>query len=180
VTGYLDDPTPSFTTGGPDADKLDTVLGWMPGSSTYPPLPSTLILIPCATAKLDVGAAARDLYVSDHFELALRAAEARAAAVDARVAIISAKHGLVTLTRVLAPYDCQHVRTTEALLPSRYLAVVREALEFSNPVSNSQMKCPLDVQLDIQVRRGPDRLAQTERGPVAPAGVGQDSRPHRA
>lgn len=147
-TGFIDDPTPSFSTGGRAADKLDTVLGWLSGPDTYPPLPSTLVLIPCAAKKLAVGAAARDLYVSDHFKLALRAAEARAGAVDARVAILSARHGLVNLERVLAPYDCtfgdpdaiavdlvatqlsvQHVETIETLLPSRYLAVVQEALD---------------------------------------------------
>lgn len=147
-TGFIDDPTPSFSAGGRDGGKLDTVLGWLTGPSTYPPLPATLVLIPCSAAKLAVGAAARDLYIGDHFKLALRAAEARAAAVDARVAILSAKHGLVTLDRVLAPYDCrfgdpdaiaadllathlsvQHVSTIEALLPGRYRAAVQEALE---------------------------------------------------
>jgi hypothetical protein len=146
-TGFIDDPTPSFSTGGRDTEKLDTVLGWMAGPSTYPPLPSTLVVIPCAAKKMGVGAAARDLYVSDQFKLALRAAEARACAVGARVAIISAKHGLLALDQVLAPYDCtfgdpdaiavdllathlsvQHVDTIEAMLPSRYLAVVQEAL----------------------------------------------------
>lgn len=146
-TGFIDDPTPSFSTGGRDADKLDTVLGWLTGPATYPPLPSVLVLIPCAAKKLAIGAPARDLYASDHFKLALRAAEARAGAVGARVAILSARHGLVNLERVLAPYDCswgdpdaiageqvathlsvQQVSTIEALLPSRYLAVVQEAL----------------------------------------------------
>jgi hypothetical protein len=146
-TGFVDDPTPCLATGGRDAGKLDMVLKWLTADRSYPPLPSTLVLIPCAAKKLTVGAPARDLYVSDHFKLALRAAEARAGAVDARVAIVSARHGLLMLDRVIAPYDCsmgdpdaiavehlathlsvQHVATVEALLPSRYLAVVAEAL----------------------------------------------------
>lgn len=146
-TGFIDDPTPSLSTGGRDAQKLGTVLGWMAGPSTHPPLPSTLVVIPCAAKKLAAGAAARDLYVSDQFKLALRAAEARAAAVGARVAIVSARHGILALDRVITPYDCtfgdldaiavdllathlavQHVGTIEAMLPNRYLAVVQEAL----------------------------------------------------
>jgi hypothetical protein len=71
----------------------------------------TLVIIPCAAAKLDVPAAARDLYASDNFKHMLAAAEAHAADDAAyfghttKVMILSAEHGLLDLDTVVAPYD---------------------------------------------------------------------------
>lgn|GEM_PF-6628584 len=147
-TGYIDDPTPVFSVSF-GADQLDEILGWLASPRQWEPLPSTLLLIPCGARKQATGAPAAELYISDHFRLALRAGHARAAVINARVMILSAKYGLVGLQRVLAPYDVtfgrdrsaveaefvarqlavQHVTAVEALLPSRYLAVVRRATQ---------------------------------------------------
>lgn len=147
-TGYIDDPTPCETVGGSGGDKLPTVLGWISGPADHDPLPATLVLVPCAARKLTRSERAREIYDSDHFRLTLRAAEARARIVGGRVMILSAKYGLLNLDRVISPYDVamgqagaidaawlasqlavQHVRTVEALLPSRYLAAMRSAVE---------------------------------------------------
>lgn len=64
---------------------------------------SEFFVIPCGAAKLDTPAAARDLYTSTSFKLALNAALTQVDA--AHVLILSAKHGLVALDEVLAPYD---------------------------------------------------------------------------
>lgn len=67
---------------------------------------ATLVVIPCAAAKLDTAAAARDLYASDNFAHMLRSAQAYAADEDnAKVMILSAEHGLLDLDTVVAPYD---------------------------------------------------------------------------
>ncbi|MDD4865683.1 MAG: hypothetical protein PHQ28_00695 [Mycobacterium sp.] len=145
-TGYIDDPTPVLT-GSSGPDKLDDILGWIASPNHWDPLPSTLVLIPCGAGKRTTGARACELYTSDHFRLALRAARARVRSGDTRAMIFSAKHGLVQFERVLAPYDVtfgqsdaidadfvarqllvQHVSVVEALLPRRYLAVLREAV----------------------------------------------------
>ncbi|MEB3023048.1 MULTISPECIES: DUF6884 domain-containing protein [Mycolicibacter] len=147
-TGFIDDPTPCETIGGGGGGKLDTVLHWLSGPASHPPLPTTLVVLPCAASKLARCARARALYDSDHFRFTLRAAEARSRSVGGRVMILSAKYGLLELDRVIAPYDVtmgqdgavdvadlssqlavQHVRTVEALLPSRYLAALRSAVE---------------------------------------------------
>ena len=66
----------------------------------------TLIVIPCAAAKLDAPAKARDLYDSANFRHMLAAAEVEAAA-DAehfghttKVMILSAEHGLLDLDTI--------------------------------------------------------------------------------
>lgn len=58
-------------------------------------------LISCGRAKRAHAAPARDLYVSSLFKLSLRAAKAWAD----EVFIVSALHGLVSLDRVLEPYE---------------------------------------------------------------------------
>ncbi len=62
----------------------------------------TIVLIACASQKQPVAAAARDLYVSTLFKFSLR--YARQLAPDA-IFILSAKHGLVALDEIIAPYD---------------------------------------------------------------------------
>lgn len=73
----------------------------------------TLVIIPCAAAKIDTAAAASDLYASNNFRHMLNAAVAHATdavdtfgnTVEAKVMILSAKYGLVELDQVLAPYN---------------------------------------------------------------------------
>lgn len=62
-------------------------------------------VIPCGGAKLDQPAPARDLYTGAMFQHTLTAAQAEATVTGGRILILSAKHGLVTLDTVLAPYD---------------------------------------------------------------------------
>lgn len=111
-----------------------------------------LVLIPCAAAKLDTAAAARDLYDSANFRHALAAAEATAADQgDTKVMILSAEHGLVELDTVLAPYDTKMGRKGQvaveviidqlvelapasitSMLPKAYFQPVWEAVTFIN------------------------------------------------
>ncbi|OBG21520.1 hypothetical protein A5768_25790 [Mycolicibacterium fortuitum] len=144
-TGYIDDPTPVHSAGGRGRSRLEDVLGWL---ATEPNWARHLVVIPCAARKLDRATSARKLYDSDHFRLALRAAEARAAAVGAHAMILSARHGLLTLDDHIDPYDVTMgqvgavdgawvagqlqalgVNAIEAYVPQRYLAVLREAVE---------------------------------------------------
>jgi hypothetical protein len=64
-------------------------------------------VIPCGGQKLDRPAKARDLYTGSMFVHTLAAVEAEVAQLGepARVLILSAKHGLVELDTVLAPYE---------------------------------------------------------------------------
>jgi hypothetical protein len=62
-------------------------------------------VIPCGGTKTDHAAPARDLYTGSMFRHTLNAALAMADGDDARVLILSARHGLVELDTVLAPYD---------------------------------------------------------------------------
>lgn len=62
----------------------------------------TIVVIPCAAAKTAHDAPAADLYTSANFRHTLTAA--RHADAD-RILILSARHGLVDLDTVLAPYD---------------------------------------------------------------------------
>lgn len=78
---------------------------------TTTPYPGTTYVIPCGAAKVVEPAPARYLYIGRMFRHTLTAVE-RLVALDeaegngpARVLILSARHGLVDLDRVLAPYD---------------------------------------------------------------------------
>lgn len=62
-----------------------------------------LVVIGCGAAKLDRPARAADLYVGSYFRLALSAAQQLADRDD--IAILSAKHGLLGLDQLVAPYD---------------------------------------------------------------------------
>lgn len=68
------------------------------------------VIIPCSGDKLDHAAPARDLYTGTMFRHTLAAAEktatdARADGENAIVLVLSARYGLVTLDRVLDPYE---------------------------------------------------------------------------
>lgn len=70
-----------------------------------------IVIIPCAAAKVDHTAPARDLYDSANFRSTLRAATITAADIAAefgvttKVMILSAEHGLLDLDTEVAPYD---------------------------------------------------------------------------
>ncbi len=107
-------------------------------------------VIPCGGAKADAPCAARDLYTGSFFREAL--ATALANTTPDRVFVLSAKHGLLSLDTVVAPYDLrmgevEAVTATEvavqalrlgwdpttrvqAFLPRAYLAVLDEALRW--------------------------------------------------
>ena len=146
IRQYVGDPEPMRSVG---RGGLDTVVSWL---NTGDPDPmenhrASLVVIPCAAAKKAFRSKASELYDSAHFRFTFRAAQARAAATGARVAILSAKHGLVDPTTPLSPYDVtigdpdaanasvvadqlavREIGRIEALLPARYLALAREAV----------------------------------------------------
>lgn len=64
-----------------------------------------IVVIPCGALKLATPAPACRLYRSQHFALTYRAARRLAEDQGARVFILSALHGLVDPSTVLAPYD---------------------------------------------------------------------------
>lgn len=118
-------------------------------------LPTTarpiVYVIPCAAAKVDHAAPARDLYTSANFRSALATAEAMAAADGGTVLILSAKYGLLELDTVVDTYDVkmgdadaitpEGIRNTAvelgldeadpelyALLPAAYFTALAQAL----------------------------------------------------
>jgi len=74
------------------------------------------VIIGCGGAKLDHAAPARDLYTGQAFRLNLAAALALVDGDDGRVAILSAKHGIVQLDEIIEPYDVT-VGDAEAITP---------------------------------------------------------------
>jgi hypothetical protein len=77
---------------------------------TTPGSPAVTLVIPCSGAKASKPEQARALYTGDMFRHTLRAALAAARwcddhGVPARVLILSAKHGLISLARETSPYD---------------------------------------------------------------------------
>lgn len=64
-----------------------------------------LVVIPCGAGKLPHPAYARDLYTGPLFRSSLRAGERLVERHRGTVAILSARHGLVELDRVVEPYD---------------------------------------------------------------------------
>lgn len=112
-----------------------------------------LIVVACGAAKLNHPAPAEKLYRSAHFALMLVAARSEATETtrlcggSATVAILSALHGLVDPTTVLAPYDltmgqpgsitatrvADQLRADPpdeilAMLPAAYLRVLTDAV----------------------------------------------------
>lgn len=61
-----------------------------------------IVVVPCGERKLSRPAPARDLYIGPYHRACLRAA--RRLAPDGRIFILSAKHGLLGLGDVIAPY----------------------------------------------------------------------------
>lgn len=111
-----------------------------------------LVVIPCAAAKVDHAAPARDLYDSANFRHVLRAAEVIAADQgDTKVMILSAEHGLLELDAVVEPYDTKMgqrgcigtdavvdqlvslaPQSVTSMLPAAYFQRVWEAVTFIN------------------------------------------------
>jgi hypothetical protein len=80
-------------------------------------------VIPCSARKAAAAAPARDLYTGAMFRHSLAAAEAlarwdRAQGHEARILVLSALHGLVTLDQVIAPYD-RKMGDAGAVTPAR-------------------------------------------------------------
>ena len=61
------------------------------------------VVIPCGGAKLDQPAPARDLYIGSMFRDQL--ATALTMTTPEQIRILSAKHGLIALDEIVAPYD---------------------------------------------------------------------------
>lgn len=69
-----------------------------------------LILVACGARKAESARAAADLYTGSYTRMCLHAARTLAADTDIR--IISARHGLLTLTTEIEPYDTTLSDTT--------------------------------------------------------------------
>lgn len=145
-SGYIDDPTPHHSVGGPGGCKLEVDLRWLATTSPTSTHAPKLVVIACGADKLNRPAPARELYTSPHFRHVLRAAEAYAGCTESAVRILSAKHGLLGLDTIVTPYDVRfgkpgHIDTSQlskqlttlgahtvtALLPRRYLTALTDA-----------------------------------------------------
>lgn len=71
-----------------------------------------MVLIACSASKLSHAAPARDLYASDLFRKSLAWAESLQDEGGKAIFVLSAKHGLVPLDRVIEPYDVALVNMT--------------------------------------------------------------------
>ena len=74
-------------------------------TATTTTAPAITYVVPCGADKAATAAPARELYAGQMFRHTLAAAEAMAATEDARVLILSARHGLVDPDAVIAPYE---------------------------------------------------------------------------
>lgn len=101
------EPAPSFHECGSCSEPMPVEDGELCETCEDEASPAELelVVIPCSADKLDQPAPARELYSSAHFRFQLEHAEAYANRTGARVMILSARHGLVELDTVLAPYD---------------------------------------------------------------------------
>jgi hypothetical protein len=93
-----------------------------------------IALVACSASKASADAPVRDLYTGQLFRLSLRYAEATAD----RVFVLSAKHGLLSLTSRVAPYDVAIVDLTavaRAEWASRVAADLEIALDAQEPES---------------------------------------------
>lgn len=95
--------------------------------TTTAPQTLNVYVVPCGASKQDTPAPARDLYTGAHFQYVLHRTITEAALDTAqtgaatRVMILSARHGLVDLDTVLAPYDTR--MSDPGSVPAEYLAV---------------------------------------------------------
>jgi len=122
------------------------------------PAPHTIVVIPCSAAKMAEATTARELYAaSPNFNYSLTSAmnhaaeTAKSERVTTEVMILSAKHGLIGLDEVLAPYDTKMgqegsiapaalaaqlekigAHRIEAMLPSKYRVALAKAVEINN------------------------------------------------
>ena len=147
-TEFITCPRPYLSVGGSGdpRGKLTAVLNWLACEPTQPRGGGAIIVIACGAAKLEHLAPAGQMYRSPHFQLSLKAAHAEADRTGGQVAILSARFGLLYPEDPIPPYQLtmgepgsvtahqiaeqlhhREVRTITALLPSRYLQVLRQA-----------------------------------------------------
>lgn len=136
------------------------------------PIASHAVVIPCAAEKLDQAAPAVEIYSSANFRHILGAAAAhaldteRALGTPVKVLILSAKHGLIELGEVIAPYDTKMgdaasvstetiadqilalgVTTIEAMLPAAYRNALQTASSSINDAEGDEL--PWITLLDV-------------------------------
>lgn len=87
-----------------------------------------ICLVSCSKSKRDSPAQARDLYTSPIFKKSIAAASCLAD----RVFIVSAKHGLLAPTKIVAPYDQTFVRMDRDAIDA-WIEGVREQLTLIEP-----------------------------------------------
>lgn len=110
----------------------------------------TTVILACGRTKQKHPCMARDLYIGNYFRNALR--WARSVTTEDRIYIISAKHGLIKTTRILAPYDRTitdpgAVTAANVADQARQLAITDPGPLFLGPRSYRQVLDPTFPQL---------------------------------
>ena len=118
-------------------------------------MPDPWVVIGCGKAKRPTPAPAAELYTSTYITCAVR--WARSVTTENRLLILSAKHGLIPGTQIIAPYDTSFLRDSpESPIKISALAGQVRALDLSGP---------LITLAGIEYRR---RLFVASRGGVQP------------
>jgi hypothetical protein len=97
---------------------------------------TAVCLIACSASKAEVPCAARLLYTGDLFRKSLQWAEA-CACFDS-IMVLSAKHGLVDVDRVIEPYDTS-LQTFDASERRRWASSVAKALLLRWPAGTVEL-----------------------------------------
>jgi hypothetical protein len=101
---------------------------WVAAARAGQPKPYQLGIIACSASKADRPLPARELYTGELFKRSLAVAESRCG----RVVVLSARHGVLDLDAVIAPYDFRLPTKKEPL--ARWAASVNASLPAATKV----------------------------------------------
>lgn len=108
----------------------------------------TVVLLSCSATKLPHPAPARELYRGQRFQKALRWAY-RKFGPGVEVAVLSAKHGLVGIDQILAPYDSSVLVMRKAEL-AEWAARTREQLVARYPGAHFVAVVPMQYTAALE------------------------------
>lgn len=91
-----------------------------------------LVVTPCGARKLDKPARAAELYTGSYFRASIK--YARTLAPDDRIRILSARHGLIPLDRLVAPYELRFGQPGALDVPDLIGQAVEQKLTDADPV----------------------------------------------